>query len=143
MGCAADRRWHRSEQGAAAELAVLAVPLMLILLLIVAMGRVASVRAEVDAAARDAARAASLARSPGAATPAAQDAAAASLSTDGLACRSFDITVDVSDFGPGGTVAAEVRCTISLAELSLLPLPASPTVSSRFVEPVDTFVGGP
>ncbi|MEA2703774.1 MAG: hypothetical protein QOD63_1719 [Actinomycetota bacterium] len=134
--------WHRSERGTAAELAVMAVPLMLILLLIVAMGRVASARAEVDAAARDAARAASVARSSGAASPAAQAAAAASLSTDGLACRSFDVDVDVSDFRPGGTVAAEVRCTISLAELSLLPLPASPTISSRFVEPVDTYVGG-
>ncbi len=135
--------WVRSERGSAAELALVTVPLMLILFVIVAMGRVASARSEVDAAARDAARAASMARSPGAATRAAQDAAAASLDSDGLACRSFNVSVDLANFTPGGNVVAHVQCTISLSELSLLRLPASSTISSQFTEPVDTYRSTP
>ncbi len=131
-------RWDRSERGSAAELALVTVPLMLILFVIVAMGRVASARSEVDAAARDAARAASMAHSAGAATGAARDAAAASLDSDGLACRSFNVSVDLSNFAPGGLVVAHVQCNISLAELSLLRLPASATISSQFTEAVDT-----
>lgn len=145
------RRWamrrrlrsDRSERGSAAELALVTVPIMLILFVIVAMGRVASARSEVDAAARDAARAASIARTPGAASSAAQDAAAASLDSDGLACRSFNVTVDLSNFTPGGTVVAHVACDISLSELSLLRLPASSTITSQFTEPVDTYLGAP
>lgn len=133
--------WQRSERGSAAELAVVTVPLVLILLLIVAMGRVSSARAEVDAAARDAARAASIARSPGAATNAAEAAAAASLSDNDLACRSFVVTVELTNFRPGGNVVAEVACTISLSELGLLQLGSSSTITSRFTEPVDTFLG--
>ncbi len=136
-------RWDRSERGSAAELALVTVPLMLILLFIVAMGRVVSARAEVDAAARDAARAASMARSPDVATAAASEAAAASLDSDGLACRGFAVNVDLANFTPGGTVVAQVDCTISLADVSLLNLPASTTLTSRFTEPVDTFVGTP
>jgi Flp pilus assembly protein TadG len=135
--------WDRSERGSAAELALVTVPIMLILFVIVAMGRVASARSEVDAAARDAARAASIARTPGAASSAAQDAAAASLGSDGLACRSFNVTVDLSNFTPGGTVVAHVACAISLSELSLLRLPASSTITSQFTEPVDTYLGAP
>lgn len=131
----------RSERGSAAELALVTVPLVAIALVIVAMGRVASARAEVDAAARDAARAASMARSPAAATGAANDAAAASLDSDGLACRSFTVTVDLANFVPGGRVTAQVDCTISLAELTSLRLPASQTLTSRFTEPVDTYLG--
>jgi Flp pilus assembly protein TadG len=135
--------WDRSERGSAAELALVCVPLMLVVFLVVAGGRVASARSEVDAAARDAARAASPARSPGAANSAAQGAAAASLATDGLACRNFTVNVDLSNFTPGGTVSANVECTISLAELTLLRLPASANITSRFVEPVDTYLGAP
>ena len=135
--------WDRSERGSAAELALVCVPLMLVVFLVVAGGRVASARAEVDAAARDAARAASTARTPGAANSAAQAAAAASLATDGLACGTFSVSVDLSNFTPGGTVSANVECTISLAELTLLTLPASATITSRFVEPVDTYLGAP
>jgi Flp pilus assembly protein TadG len=136
-------QWDRSERGSAAELALVCVPLMLLVFLVVAGGRVASARSEVDAAARDAARAASTARTPGAANRAAQDAAAASLATDGLACRSFSVSVDLSNFTPGGTVSAHVECSISLAELTLLRLPASTTITSQFVEPVDTYLGAP
>ena len=79
-----------------------------------------------------------MAHSPGAATGAARDAAAASLDSDGLACRSFNVSVDLANFIPGGLVVAHVQCNISLAELSLLRLPASATISSQFTEAVDT-----
>ena len=136
------RRAHRGEEGsAAAEMAILTTPLVLVLLLIVAGGRYVSARAEVDAAARDATRAASIERSPEAAVAAARDSASASLDAEGLACRDFAVTVDTANFVPGGTVVAEVSCTVSLTDVSLLRLPGSRTITSRFVAPIDTYRG--
>lgn len=133
---------RRSEQGsAAAEMAIITTPIVLLLLFIVAGGRYVTAQAEVDAAARDGARAASVARTSETANTAARDAAAASLEHDGLACRSFDIVIDTTNFDAGGTVVAEVRCTVSLADVSLLRLPSARTITSRFVAPVDTFRG--
>ena len=132
----------RSEDGsAAAEMAIITTPLVLILLFIVTGGRYVTARAEVDAAARDGARAASIARTPDAAVAAARETAAGSLDSDGPACRSVDVTVDTATFVPGGTVTVEVRCTVSLSDVSLLRLPASRTITSRFVAPVDTYRG--
>jgi len=122
-------------------MAIITTPLVLILLFIVTGGRYVTARAEVDAAARDGARAASIARTPDAAVAAARDTAAGSLDADGLACRSFDVTVDTATFVPGGAVTVEVRCTVWLSDVSLLRLPASRTITSRFVAPVDTYRG--
>lgn len=126
---------------AAAEMAILTTPLVLLLLLIVAGGRYVAARSEVEAAARDAARAASLARSAPAAVASAREAAAASLDGEGLACLSFSVELDTSRFRPGGIVAAEVRCTISLADVSLLRLPGETTVTARSFAPVDLHRG--
>lgn len=123
-------------------MAILTVPLMLVLLLIVAGGRYVNARAEVDAAARDAARAASFARSAEGATSAARHAAAASLDeSDGITCRDLAVAVDVSAFAPGGSVSAEVSCNVSLSDVSLLRLPVSRAITARAVAPVDTFRG--
>lgn len=130
----------RSERGSAsAELALLTPVLIVVLLLMVGLGRIARGRADVDSAARDAARAASLARSPEAARVLAEDAAAATLATEGLPCRHFQVEVDVADFRPGGLVAADVSCAVDLADLTLLRLPGSRTLTARSVSVVDRF----
>jgi Flp pilus assembly protein TadG len=125
--------------GATIELA-LCTPLLLALLMVAVLaGRVAQTRAEVDAAARDAARAASIARDPVSASRAAHAAATATLGQHRVTCHSLSVTADTTSFRAGGVVAVRLACTIDLADLSLLRVPGSRTVTARFVEPLDTF----
>lgn len=134
----------KSERGSAAtELALLTPALIVVLLLMVAFGRIARGRADVDSAARDAARAATLARSPDSAQAMAEQAAEATLTTEGLSCRRFHVVMDLGDFRPGGLVAADVTCDVDLADLTLLRLPGSKTIRSRSVSVVDRFRQAP
>ena len=76
-----------AERGdAALELIILAPVLLALIALVIAAGRISVARGSVDAAARDAARQASLARSPGQARIAAELSAQAALRQDGLDC---------------------------------------------------------
>ncbi len=130
----------RGEAGGATIELVLCTPLLLALLMFAVLaGRVAETRAEVDAAARDAARAASIARDPASANRAAHTAATATLGQHRVTCRSLAVTTDTRGFRAGGMVAVRLACTIDLADLSLLHVPGSRTVTTRFVEPLDTF----
>ncbi|MDA8282563.1 MAG: pilus assembly protein, partial [Actinomycetota bacterium] len=81
------RRALRDERGAVATELVLLTPLLILMLLfVVALGRLAGARIDVDGAAAQAARAASIATTPGGATAAAQQAAAAALGSDHVTC---------------------------------------------------------
>jgi Flp pilus assembly protein TadG len=140
------RTGHRRHAGPSAQSGsatielVLCTPMLLALLLLAVLaGRVTQARAEVDGAARDAARAASIARDPSAATLAARQAAAATLGQHHVTCRTLDVAIDTGGFRAGGTVAVTVACTVDLADLSLLRVPGARTVTARFVEPLDTF----
>lgn len=125
--------------GVTVEMTILAPLLILLLLLVVGFGRIVLAREQVDAAARDASRAASLVRSAGAASAAADTAARASLEEGSVSCRNADVTVDTSSFQPGGWVAVDVTCAVDMADLSLLRLPGSKLVHSRFVSTIDTY----
>lgn len=128
--------------GATVEL-LLATPLLLmVLLLVLACGRIATARADVDGAARDAARAASIRRDPASASLAARQAVAATLAQRSITCRQLQVVPDLRAFRPGGWVAVSVTCAVDLRDLTLLPLPGSRAVQSRFVEPIDVFRGG-
>ncbi len=136
------------EAGAAVvELVVLTPVLVALLLFMVLAGRVVVATGELDATARDAARAASLSRSPAAAVRAAEQAAAADLAqTRRLACRSLAVQVDTAGFRPhqtamgptAGTVTVSVRCQLQLADLAL-GLPGTRLVERRATAPVDAF----
>ena len=130
----------RAQRGSAAVELVLVTPVLIALMLfVVAGGRLASARADVDAAARDSARAASISRSR---TSAERDGkAAAQAVLNDRSCQTPSVTIDTSDFQPGGTVVATVSCEVDLADLTGLGLPGHRTLSSRFVEPVDAFRG--
>lgn len=130
----------RNEQGGATiEIAIIAPVLILMLLMVVAFGRVTSASGDVDGAARDAARAASLRDDKASAVVAAEKAAASSLQSGSASCRSHQTQVDVSHFGAGGYVAVDVTCKTDLSDLSLLRLPGSKSIHSRFVSVVDTY----
>ena len=123
----------------AVELAVLTIPLVVLLLFVVALGRVSEARGSVDEAARDAARAASIARNESLAGEQGRQAALADLAADGISCQAPTVAIDASDLRPGGRVSATVVCTVSFGDLLLLRLPGRRTVSSTAVEVVDMY----
>jgi Flp pilus assembly protein TadG len=132
----------RPEAGSASlELALMAPVLMVSMLFVVFLGRVAEARADVDRAARDAARAASIARFADAARESGALAARATLADARVACSDLRVDVDVAQFVPGGAVRATVTCMLALDDLSLLRLPGSRTVTAMFAEPIDAFRG--
>ena len=129
-----------NQRGSASlELTLMTPVLLVFLLLVVAGGRLTVARSDLNASAREGARVASLARTPQQAQIAAEAAIAASLAARQLSCRSPVYTVDAGELRPGGTVTASVRCEVSFADLTLLPLPASKTMTARFTEVVDTY----
>jgi Flp pilus assembly protein TadG len=135
------RSGHGDQGSVAAELVLLTPLLFLILLLAVAAGRLVLARLEVDSAARQAARAASLARDPAAAAADATATAESALASQHLTCSPLAISPDLSDFTPGGQVTVQVSCTVSLGGLSLLRLGGAETLTSAFTSPVDMFRG--
>jgi hypothetical protein len=126
------------------ELVVLAPVLLLVALsFVIAVGRIAQAHQAVEAAARDAARQASIARDPQTARLSAISSAQASLSRDGLHCPA-QISIDTSGFarpvGEPATVVAQVRCTVRLADVALSGVPST-TITARFASPIDPFRG--
>jgi Flp pilus assembly protein TadG len=133
-------RSSSTQRGGATVELVLVTPLLLAMALFAVLaGRLTEARAEVDGAARDAARAASIARGPTAARDAAHATAEATLAERRLTCRALDVRVDTGAFRAGGHVAVQLACTVDLGDLSLLRIPGTRTIQTRFVAPLDTF----
>lgn len=131
------------EDGSAAlELIVLAPLLLALLGLVIAVGRTTIAQSAVDAAARDAARQASIVLTPMAAQAAAQTSARAALREDGLNCAPTVVT-DTSQFAvpPGhpATVTASVSCAVSLCDLTVPGLPGSVRLQATFTSPLDIY----
>jgi Flp pilus assembly protein TadG len=123
---------RRAERGSMTVEFVLLAPLLIVLMLfLVLAGRVVEAHGQVDGAARDAARAASLARSLGQAD---QDArAAVNADIRGGWCQN----VTVSGFAPGSTaVTVSLNCSLDLAYLGV----GSVTINGFAVAPLDQFV---
>jgi Flp pilus assembly protein TadG len=115
--------------------------LLAMLLLLVYAARVNLTQAELDGAARDAARAASIERDIGAAGDAARAAATADLADAGVNCTSFTVVADTAAFAPDGSVRVDISCTVALSDLSLLQLPSSRTMTASFTAPIDKLRG--
>lgn len=134
------RSRHPEERGSVAvEVAVIAPALIFLMLLVVYAGKVSEADGNVERAASDAARAASLRQHPGDATEDAQATAAADLTAAGVPCLTLATTVDTDDFEPGGTVTVMVRCEASMADVTLLGVPGSRTFTATAVEVIDTY----
>lgn len=128
---------------AALELVVLAPVLFILIALVVAAGRTSIAQGAVDAAARDAARQASISLTPAAAQAAALASAQAALSQDGLDCRPR-VYVDASQFtsvqvGQPASVSALVVCQVPLSDLVVPGLPGSRTLRGQFSSPLDPY----
>jgi Flp pilus assembly protein TadG len=126
------------EDGHAAVTLVIVAPLLIVLLLfIVGLGRFATARGQVDSAAREAARSASLERAPGVAQTAGKRAAATLLGGEKVTCSTLTVSVDTSEFRPGGAVSATVTCVASLAGLGMSGLPGTRTFRATSVAPIE------
>ena len=134
------RRRAADEAGAVATELVLLTPLLIVILLfVVALGRLAGARLDVDGAAAQAARAASIARDPATATAMADQTATAALSSDRVTCAHLEVVTDATAFAPGGTVTVTVTCTVDLADLTGLRLPPAESITASATSVVDTY----
>lgn len=137
------RRSVRDYGSTTLELVVLTPALIVFLMLAIAAGRITLAHATVEAAARDAARQASISRDPATARANAVASAQAALTREGLSCPA-EVTVDTQGFmrpvGQAATVTAHVTCTVQLADVSIVGVPAT-TITKSFRSPIDPFRG--
>ena len=134
----------RRERGSiSVELVVLAPGLALLLLLIAAGARVVEVQGHIDGAARDAARAASVARSYPGAVQAAQQAARADLGPTSL-CAPRSVGVRVAGYPavplPVAAVTVTVSCEVNMSPFTALGFGLSKRFTGQAVAPLDPFM---
>ncbi|MFG1778630.1 TadE/TadG family type IV pilus assembly protein [Micromonospora sp. NPDC049051] len=139
------------------EVAVLAPAFIALIVLAGVAGRTAVAGEAIDAAAHDAARAASISRDARTARAEARDAARRQLDWRGLNCTgtpevtfsgavggaptSFDAAFR-SPVGRDASVTVRIACTVSYADLRLSALPGMPggtRVSASFTSPLDRY----
>lgn len=126
----------RSERGSmAVELVILAPLLMAFVMLIVLVGRFVTVQGDIDAAARDAARAASLQVSRPAAVVAAKDVVSKSLD-DQTTC---DPPTMSPTFEAGATLVVRLRCKVSYQGLGLLGVRGHKVIEAESTVPLDPY----
>lgn len=132
----------RDDRGVAVLEFVLLTPLFVLLVyVVVGLGRLGLVRQNIDAVARDAARAGSLARSADDAHAAAQAAATDALASHDVTCADLGVDVDTSGFGPGSWVRVEVSCRVATQDLVGMWLPGTRTVQAAGQAVVDAYRG--
>ncbi|MCK0113530.1 pilus assembly protein [Ornithinimicrobium sp. F0845] len=133
----------RERGSVAVEVVILAPVLMLFILGVVFAGRYALAQQGVQAAAAEAARAASISRSEVEASSAATGAAAASLANQDLRCASSTVTVDTNAFAlrPGipGEVSVSVVCVVDMSDVSFPGIPGNRTLEATMSSPLDSY----
>jgi len=132
----------RGDEGSVAAEVAIAIPVLVAVLLFagVLVARGVDARRRLDDAAHQAARAASLTRTPTAATSAAQQVATATLAHAGVDCADPTIAVDTSDFQPGGMVTVTVSCRLHLSSAAaLLATGDQRTLTATASSPIDTY----
>ncbi|KOX19285.1 pilus assembly protein TadE [Saccharothrix sp. NRRL B-16348] len=112
---------------------------MLLVFVGVVAHRGVDARIRLDDAAHQAARAASIERTPAAATLAAQITATGALASAGVACRSVSVDTATGGLIPGGTVTVTVSCAVDFGDALILGVPVGKTLSSSAAEPVDVW----
>lgn len=136
-------RLHDDRGSVAIEAAIVTPLLVAFLCMAIAAGRLVISGGEIDSAAEDAARAASIERTYAAAQAAARTAAAESLRGQGIMCASRSVSVDAGGLnvpvGQVGYVTVTVRCTVTLSDLLLPGTPGAHTLTSHFTSVVDAY----
>ncbi|MDU0294962.1 TadE/TadG family type IV pilus assembly protein [Saccharothrix longispora] len=122
----------------AAEI-TLAAPLLIMLLVFagVVIHRGVDARIRIDDAAHQAARAASIERTPTTATTAAHTTATSALAQAGVTCASLSVTTSTTGLRPSGSVTVTVSCDVDFGDALILGIPGGRTLSATSAEPVD------
>lgn len=129
------------DRGSMAIEAVVLVPgLVALLILIAAFGVVTQARGEVNGAAHDAARAATLQRDSATARQVAIDVALQTLQANQVDCISVDV-FPALQLQPGTDYTVEVSCEARLSSLGLVGLPGSVKLTAIGRSYVDEFRG--
>lgn len=123
---------------------VLLTPIVVVGLILFPAGafRFAEANSNVDDAAYEAARAASLERDVANASAAGVAAAQRSLADAGKECGELDVAVDVSSYEPGGAVQATVTCTADLSDVVMAGFPSTHTFEATATVPIEQLRGG-
>lgn len=117
----------------AVELVILAPIVGLLLAGVVLVGRVQSSRADLESAARAAARDLSLARDPSAALSDARGMVDSMLHVGSPACRRATMRPEITP----AAVTVTVVCDVDLEDVTLLPVPGSMELSAQATEVLD------
>ena len=133
------QRRRKDSGSASVELTLLVPVLVLALVLMLVAGRQISAALITQDAAAAAARAASLQREVSQARTHAEQAAEQELARRGLACSPYAARVDTARFAPGGDVAVEVECTVTVVDLG--GLGEQRTLTATAMSPVDPYRG--
>ncbi len=140
------RRSHANEAGTSAVELVIGVPVIFLVFMLLHLGwAVTQSHADVDFAARSAARAGSMAQTVEGAREAAISAAEAVIQARQIPCRTPPV-VEVktgTEMRPGGLVRVTVTCNVDLSKVSIVGVPGSKNVySHEAVAVVDRLRGG-
>lgn len=137
-------RLLRSERGSmSVELAILAPAFIMIVGLLILAGRVSLAHQNMEEAASQAARAASISRTSQEASNAAQAAAQTYLLNTSMHCQSVDVANSTQGAdkaaGVAATVTSTVSCVIQTSDLYLPGLSGTRTVTATASSVVDTY----
>lgn len=131
---------HPQRGSATLELTLIAPALLALALVVGVASSIAGARGDVDDAAWEAARAASLARSPADAQAAAEHAVSDRLNGRRWRCLDRTVSLDIARFVPGGAAAVTLTCKVR--PTGGLPLvPGTVTVQGRSAEPLEQYRG--
>lgn len=120
------------------ELAILAPLVGLLLGAVVLVGRVQLARADVEGAARSAARDLSISRDPYAAVEEVRSALQETLDVGSPTCRTLTFSPQIE----ATRVDVTLTCAVDLQEAAVLPVPGSMSVSASASEVIDTYREG-
>jgi Flp pilus assembly protein TadG len=123
---------------ASVELAILAPVVGLLLGAVVLVGRVQLARADVEGAARSAARDLSIARDPYVAVDEIRAGLMTTLDVGSPTCRALSFVPDIGS----AQVSVTLTCTVDLREAAVLPVPGSMSISASASEIIDTYREG-
>ena len=138
------RRGRRDEKGSAAIEAAIGVPAFgLFVAMIIMGGRVEVAQQSVEAAAFEAARAASIERTQQEAITVGKSAASDSLKDQNVHCTITDIIISAAAFnaplGTTGQVTATVTCRVDLSDLTLPGVPGHRVITATATSPIDAY----
>jgi Flp pilus assembly protein TadG len=133
-----------SQRGSiAVELVILTPGVILFFAMMVVAGRMTLAQQAAEAAAFDAARTASLARSVSAAQDEATNAAMSSFQSQGIECVSLIVAVNPNGFytPPPAytTVSVAIECDVQLSDVALPGMPGQIKLTGQFTSPLDRY----